>query len=86
MNSCKLGLHKWAYSNEGESRWCENCRKKQEKDDSGKWVDYHPQKQLVEEDANFCQCPRDYTISLKLRACPHCGKLRRPHILPSQPR
>jgi hypothetical protein len=85
MNSCKLGLHNWAYTNEGKGRWCKKCQKKQELNDSGKWLESGPTTPFVDE-SKFCQCPRDYTITIKAMACPHCGLPRRPRVLPVKTR
>jgi hypothetical protein len=81
MNSCKLGIHKWALTNEGKGRWCKVCQKKQEKDDAGKWVD--SSLKAVVNEAKFCECPRDYTISIKSMACARCGLPRRPRVISS---
>lgn len=78
MNSCTLGLHAWAYNDEGKKRWCTKCQKKQEKDASGKWIEGRPAKQAPVDNAQYCQCPRDYTISLKTMKCQRCGLPRRP--------
>lgn len=77
MDTCKLGLHTWALTNEGKGRWCKKCQKKQEQDSAGKWIDSVPVKVGVDE-SKFCNCPRDYTISIKLMDCPRCGLPRRP--------
>jgi len=82
MNSCKLGFHKWAYTNEGNGRWCTQCQKKQEKGATGKWSESRIIKPVVD-DTKYCDCPRDYTISIKTMACQRCGKPRRPRVLPS---
>jgi hypothetical protein len=82
MNSCKLGIHKWALTNEGENRWCTQCQKKQELDDEGRWIESLPTKKLVD-DSKFCKCPQDYTISIKSMACPRCALPRRPRVIPS---
>lgn len=77
MDSCKLGLHKWTYTNEGKSRWCGKCQKKEEKNAAGKWIESRPSKPKVDE-TKFCECPRDYTVSIRIQTCPHCGLPRRP--------
>ena len=77
MNSCTLGFHTWALTNEGKGRWCKKCQKKQEKDTAGKWIESGPTK-LPEDKTKFCECPRDYTISLKTMTCQRCGLPRRP--------
>jgi hypothetical protein len=77
MNSCKFGLHKWTYTNEGKVRWCQKCHKKEEKDARGKWVGSRSNP-LPKDETKFCECPRDYTISIRIKDCPHCGLPRRP--------
>lgn len=77
MNSCKFGFHKWAYAIGGNGRWCNKCQKKEEKNAAGKWVESQKIKPAKEK-PKFCECPRDYTISIKSMACPHCGLPRRP--------
>ncbi len=72
MNMCKLGFHKWTYTNEGKVRSCAKCRIMQEKAPKGKWVERVPVKK-TEDKSKFCQCPRDYTISIRSNVCPHCG-------------
>jgi hypothetical protein len=85
MISCKLGLHEWMYAYEGTLRWCKKCKKKQEMADSQKWVDTDLIKPK-EDNTKYCECPRDYTVTLKLQLCPHCGLPRRPHKLPVKSR
>ena len=82
MNSCKLGFHKWIDTDEGKARWCKNCQKKQVMNATGKWVESRSAKPSVDE-SKFCQCPRDYTISIKSMTCPRCGLPRRPRVVPS---
>jgi hypothetical protein len=77
MNLCKFGFHKWTDTAEGKSRWCIKCQKKQERDDTGKWVENRPMIQVVDE-TKFCHRPRDYTISIKSMTCQRCGLPRRP--------
>jgi hypothetical protein len=83
MNLCKLGFHKWVDTDEGKVRWCKKCQKKQERNAVGKWVESRSMKPLVDE-SKFCQCPRDYTISIKTMVCQRCGLPRRPRVLPSR--
>lgn len=83
MKLCKVGFHKWAYTNEGVSRWCEKCQKRQELGASGKWMENRPSKRQENEN-KFCQCPSDYTISIKSMSCPRCGLPRRPRVLPTK--
>lgn len=82
MDSCKFGFHSWAFTNEGKSRWCKKCQKKQEQDEAGKWIESHPVKAPAVE-TKFCDCPRDYTISLKSMSCSRCGLPRRPRVIPT---
>jgi hypothetical protein len=77
MNGCKFGFHKWVYTDEDKGRWCKKCQKKQVKSTAtNRWVESRP-KPLVDE-TKFCQCPRDYTISIKSMLCQRCGLPRRP--------
>jgi len=85
MNSCRLGFHKWAYTNDDKNRWCQKCQKKQEKGASGLWVESRPTTPVID-DSKFCQCPRDYTISIKTMTCQRCGLPRRPRVLPASGR
>jgi hypothetical protein len=73
MNTCKLGLHKWTYTNEKKSRSCGKCRKKEEKNAKGKWVESIPPKKPAEDPTKICQCPRDYTIAIGTTICQRCG-------------
>ncbi len=82
MKSCKLGLHKWIYTTDGKGRTCGKCLKKQEKNVEGKWADSVLIKRPVDE-TKYCECPRDYTVSIKSMICPRCGLPRRPRIVPS---
>ena len=82
MNSCKLGLHKWTYTHKGKIRSCEKCQKKQEKGVGGKWVESHLLMRPKDE-TKYCECPRDYTVSIRLQMCPRCGLPRRTRVLPS---
>jgi hypothetical protein len=78
MNSCKIGIHQWVYAYEKKVRYCKNCKKRQEKNDAGKWImssDVRPQR---EDTTKYCTCPRDYTVSIRIQVCPHCGLPRRP--------
>lgn len=84
MDSCKLGFHDWAFTNEGKSRWCKKCQKKQERNDAGKWNESQATAAPVNKQ-EFCGCPQDYTISLKSMSCPRCGLPRRPRVLPTRP-
>jgi hypothetical protein len=80
MEICKLGLHNWSYAYEGSIRFCKKCKKKQELTGDKKWVNTD----LVRRPANnikFCECPRDYTVSIRLTTCPHCGLPRQPRII-----
>jgi hypothetical protein len=72
MKLCKLGFHKWTYTNEGKSRSCAACRRKEERGAKNKWGESIPKKP-VEDQGNLCQCPRDYTISIKTKLCQRCG-------------
>lgn len=72
MNLCKLGLHKWTYANKRKTRSCMKCQIKQEKATKGKWVERLPVKR-AEDKSKYCQCPRDYTISIKSKVCQRCG-------------
>ena len=72
MNGCKFGFHKWVDTDEGKGRWCKKCQMKQERDAAGKWVESRPKKRSVDE-AKLCQCPRDYTISIRSKTCQRCG-------------
>ena len=80
MKFCKVGLHKWVYTSDECGRWCEMCHKRQELDDTGKWID-HEGKRV--EKKKYCECPRDYTVSIRLMNCPHCGLPRQPRALPN---
>lgn len=82
MNWCKFGFHKWTYTHENKNRWCKKCQKKQERDAADKWVESRPA-QPIKEEGQFCECPRDYTISIKTMLCPRCGLPKRPRIIPS---
>ncbi len=82
MNGCKFGFHKWSYTDEGKSRWCRKCQKKQEKGSARLWVESRTTKPVIDE-TKFCQCPRDYTISIRTMTCQRCGLPRRPRVLPS---
>lgn len=82
MNTCTLGFHSWVYIREGKSRWCKKCEKKQEMSAKGKWIESHQSARAVDR-TKYCECPRDYTIAVKLKTCPHCGLPRRP--IPSRP-
>ncbi len=77
MDSCKLGFHKWMYVYEGTFRYCEKCKKKQEMNAAQKWVDCSQIKRPAD-DTKYCECPRDYTVSIRLKLCPRCGLPRRP--------
>ncbi len=72
MIMCKLGIHKWTYTSEGKVRLCAKCRIRQEKAAKGKWVEIVPVKKTIDM-SKFCQCPRDYTISIKSKVCQRCG-------------
>ncbi len=72
MNLCKVGLHKWTYTHEGKVRSCLKCRKKQDKPAKGKWAESVAIKK-IEDKSKYCQCPRDYTISIKSMVCQRCG-------------
>lgn len=72
MKLCKFGFHEWTYANEGKTRSCRKCRKKQERAAKGKWVESLPVKQ-TEDKTKICQCPRDYTISIRTKVCQRCG-------------
>ena len=72
MKWCKFGFHKWVDTDEGKVRWCKKCQKKQERGVRGKWIESLPKKR-TEDETKFCQCPRDYTRSIKLMTCPRCG-------------
>jgi hypothetical protein len=82
MNSCKLGLHKWAYTHEGKVRWCKKCQKKQDRGAAGKWVESRPLAR-PKDNTKYCECPRDYTVSIRLQLCPRCGLPRRTRVIPS---
>ena len=82
MNSCKLGFHNWAYAYEGKLRYCKKCKKKQEMNAAGKWVESRLIKPPVD-NTKYCDCPRDYTVSIRLQLCPRCGLPRRTRVLPS---
>jgi hypothetical protein len=70
--NCKLGLHKWTYTNEGKTRSCGKCRKKEEQNAKGKWVESIPPKKPVEDPTKICQCPR-ITPSPLENHLPACG-------------
>ena len=72
MNLCKMGLHKWTYTNDGKGRYCIKCRKKEEQAAKGKWAASASTKR-AEDKSKFCQCPRDYTISIRTNVCQRCG-------------
>ena len=78
MKSCTLGFHDWAYVYEGTVRYCKKCKKKQEKDGAGKWAEASAVKSAPADKTKYCGCPRDYTVSIKIQLCPHCGLPRRP--------
>ena len=82
MNWCKLGFHKWVDTDEGNVRWCKKCQKKQERGDTGRWVEGRPIKRPIDK-TKYCQCPRDYTISIRIKVCPRCGLPRRPRVTAS---
>jgi hypothetical protein len=85
MNGCQFGFHKWVYIREGKSRWCKGCQKKEEIGRAGKWVEGHSTNRPVDK-TKYCECPRDYTIAIKLIICPRCGLPRRPVVLPVRSR
>ncbi len=72
MKLCKFGLHKWTYTHEGKARSCMKCRIKQEKAAKGRWIESIPVKR-AEDKSKYCQCPRDYTISIRTNVCQRCG-------------
>jgi len=78
MISCKLGLHQWVYAYESTVRYCKKCKKRQEKDSAGKWAVSSGAKPRKVDTTQYCSCPRDYTVSISIRVCPHCGLPRRP--------
>jgi len=78
MNYCKVGLHKWFYVHEGNGRWCRKCQKRQEKNAAGTWIDSQPMPKPPKDEKKFCNCPRDYTISITTMFCQRCGLPRRP--------
>ena len=83
MKFCKVGFHKWVYTSDEEGRWCEKCQKKQQLNNEGKWVEVRSVKR-AEDEKKFCQCPSDYTISIRSMSCPRCGLPRRPRVLPTK--
>jgi hypothetical protein len=82
MNSCKFGLHKWMYAYEGTVRFCKKCKKKQEMNSARKWVESSQVKRPTD-NTKYCECPRDYTVSIRLQMCPRCGLPRRTRVVPS---
>ncbi len=72
MNLCKVGLHKWTYTHEGKVRSCLKCRKYEAKAAKGRWAESVPVVRAVDK-TKYCQCPRDYTISIRSKVCQRCG-------------